>query len=91
MTKAELIGKVAESTGLTKKDAEVAIDTTFDVIAEVLAAQDKIQISGFGTFATKYRAEREGINPATGQKMTVAASTAVVFKTGKNLKEKVNK
>ena len=91
MTKAELIGKVAETTGLTKKDAEAAMDATFDAIAEALAAKDKIQISGFGTFATKFRAEREGVNPATGQKMTVAASTAVSFKAGKGLKEKVNK
>lgn len=91
MTKAELIGQVAESTGLTKKDAEIAIDATFDAVADALAAQDKIQISGFGTFATKFRAEREGINPATGEKMTVKASTGVVFKAGKGLKEKVNK
>ena len=91
MTKAELIGKVAESTGLAKKDAEVAIDATFDAIAEVLAAQDKIQISGFGTFSTKFRAEREANNPRTGERMKVAASTAVVFKAGKGLKDQVNK
>jgi len=91
MTKSELVGQVAERTGLTKKDAEAVIDATFDSIADVLGKKDKIQISGFGTFATKLRAARTGINPATGETMQVAASTVVVFKTGKGLKEQVNK
>lgn len=91
MTKAELIGAVAENTNLTKKDAEAAIDATFDAIADALAKKDKIQIAGFGAFATKDRAERICNNPATGQKMTVKASTVPVFKAGKGLKEKVDK
>ncbi len=90
MTKSELIGQVAESTGLTKKDAEAAIDATFDTISKVLAGKDKIQISGFGTFSTKYREARMGINPATKQQMPIDASTVAVFKAGKGLKEQVN-
>lgn len=91
MTKTELVGQVAEGTGLTKKDAEAAVDATFDAIAQLLAQKDKIQISGFGTFSTKFRAERTGTNPATGEKMLVSASTVAVFKPGKDLKEQVNK
>lgn len=90
MTKAELIGQVAERTNLTKKDAEAAIDATFDTIADVLANKEKIQIGGFGSFATKERAERMCNNPATGEKMKVAACTVAVFKPGKGLKEKVD-
>jgi len=91
MTKAEFVGKVAEGAGLSKKDAEAAIDATFEAVAEALAAKDKVTVSGFGTFSTKERAERTGINPATKEKMTVAASTAAVFKVSKTLKDRVNK
>ena len=91
MTKAELVGQVADGAGLTKKDAEAAIDATFDVIAGVLSSEDKIQIGGFGTFSTKRREARTGINPATQQPMQIAASTVAVFKAGKGLKDKVNK
>lgn len=91
MTKADLVGKVADSSQLSKKDAEAAIDATFDAITEALAQKDKIQISGFGTFATKFRAERTCTNPATGEKMQVKACTVPAFKAGKGLKEKVDK
>jgi DNA-binding protein HU-beta len=91
MTKAELIGQVAENANLSKKDAEAAIDATFEAITKVMIKKEKIQISGFGSFATKFRAERTGTNPATGAKMVVKASTAPVFKASKNLKEKVDK
>lgn len=90
MTKSELVGVVADSANLTKKEAEAAIDATFDTISDALAKKDKIQISGFGSFQTKDRAERICTNPATGEKMTVKASTVPSFKAGKALKEKVD-
>ncbi len=89
MTKADLVGKVAESANLTKKAAEAAIEATFDSITGALKDGDKIQISGFGSFSTKKRAARTCINPATKQKIQVKATTVPVFKAGKGLKEAV--
>lgn len=91
MTKAELIAAVAEKTNLTKKDAEAAVAATFASITECLEKGDKIQVVGFGTFATKERAERTCLNPRTKETVTVAASTVPTFKAGKALKDAVAK
>ncbi len=91
MTKAELIAAVAEKAGLTKKDAEAAVGATFDTITQTLVKGDKIQLVGFGTFATKERPARVCLNPATKQKIQVPASTVPVFKIGKALKDAVAK
>lgn len=88
MTKAELITAVA-TTGLTKKDAKTAIDTVFATMSDSLAKGDTVSVLGFGTFSVKERAEREGCNPATGEKITIKASKRVAFKAGKALKEKL--
>ena len=66
MKKTELIAAVAEKANISKKDAEKAVTATFDVIVDAVAAGDKIQLVGFGTFEVKERAERIGRNPATG-------------------------
>ena len=89
MNKGELIAKIAEA-GLTKKDAGVALDATLSAISDALKAGDSVQLIGFGTFAVKERAAREGRNPATGEKMKIKASKTPAFKPGKALKDKVN-
>ena len=89
MNKGELIAKIAE-TGLTKKDAGIALDAAIAAIGDALAKGDSVQLIGFGTFSVKERAEREGRNPRTGETVKIAASKAPVFKAGKALKEKVN-
>ena len=91
MNKTELIAAVAERTGLTKKDAERAVAATFDTIAAQLAAGEKIQVTGFGTFEVKEREARVGRNPLTGESIQIAASRTPVFKAGKGLKDGVAK
>ena len=91
MTKTELITVVAERTGVTKKDAERVVNATFETIAAQLAAGEKVQISGFGTFEIKDREARTGRNPVTGESIQIAATRAPAFKAGKALKEQVAK
>lgn len=89
MNKTELINAVAEKADLTKKDAETAITAMISAITEALAAGDKVQVVGFGSFEVKPRAERTGRNPQTKEPMTIPASKTPVFKAGKALKDAV--
>ena len=91
MNKNELISAVAEATGISKKDTDAVIKATFDAIAKAMANGEKVQLIGFGTFETRDRAARTGINPLTKEKITVAASRVPAFKAGKALKDSVNK
>ncbi len=90
MKKVELVEAVAEAAGLTKTDATKAIDATFAAITEALVKGDKVPLVGFGTFDVSKRAAREGRNPRTGEKVTIAARKAVTFKAGTALKDAVN-
>ncbi len=90
MKKVELVEAVATATGLTKADSTRAIDATFAAITKALAKGDKVPLVGFGTFGVSKRAAREGRNPRTGDKVTIAARTAVTFKAGSALKDAVN-
>jgi len=90
MNKTELVAEVAQKAGLTKKDTAVAIDTMIDVITETLAKGESVSFIGFGTFSTSQRAEREGINPSTKERMMIPAFTVAKFKVGAKLKEAVN-
>ena len=85
MKKTELITAIAEKSGLTKKDAEAALTATLDTIVETVAAGDKIQITGFGTFEQRQR------NARTGNKIEIPASKVPAFKAGKEFKNTVNK
>ena len=91
MTKTELISVVAEKTGFSKKDADKAVAAVLDSMSEALAGGEKIQLVGFGTFEVRDRAAREGKNPATGEKITIAATKVPAFKAGKALKDAVAK
>jgi DNA-binding protein HU-beta len=86
MNKSELARKVAEKTGFALKDAEATVNAVFDSIKEALAAKEKVQIVGFGTFEVRERAERRARNPQTGEEITVPAGFAPAFKAGKELK-----
>ena len=90
MNKAELVAKMAEKSGMTKKDTEVALNSFMASVEEALVAGEKVQLVGFGTFETRERAAREGRNPQTGETMKIAASKAPKFKAGKALKDAVN-
>lgn len=91
MKKTELIAAVAEQSGLTKKDAEKAVNAVIDTIINAVAADDKIQITGFGTFEQRTRNARTGCDPRTGNKIEIPASKVPAFKAGKSFKEIVNK
>lgn len=91
MTKTDLINAVAEKAKLSKKDADKAVAAVFAAISESLVAGDKVQLVGFGTFEVRDRAAREGKNPATGEKIQIAATKVPAFKAGKALKEAVAK
>lgn len=91
MTKTELIDKVAEKTGLTKKDSGKAIDAVFESVSQALAKNEKVQLVGFGSFEVRRREARKGRNPQTGAEIKIAARKVPVFKAGKALKEAVAK
>lgn len=92
MNKKELIESMARKSGLSKKDSEAALNSFLSSVEETLISGDKVQLIGFGTFETRQRAAREGVNPRRpSEKMKIPASKAPVFKAGKTLKEMVNK
>ena len=89
MNKSELIGAVSEKAGLSKKDAEKSLNAFVEAVSDALAAGEKIQLVGFGSFEVKQRAARKGRNPQTGAEIEIAAAKAPVFKAGKALKDAV--
>ena len=90
MKKAELVEAIAKKTGLTKADANRALDATFEVITKALKKGERVPVAGFGTFNVSKRKAREGRNPQTGATVKIPARKAVTFKAGTALKESVN-
>ena len=91
MNKTELIAATAEKAGLTKKDAERALNAAFEAITASLVAGDKVQVSGFGIFETKKREARTGRNPLTKETIQIPATRVPGFKASKSLKDAVAK
>ena len=91
MNKSELIEKIAAGAGLTKVDSKKALDATIAAIKDALVAGDKVALVGFGTFAVSKKPAREGVNPATKQKIKIAAKKVAKFKAGAELADAVNK
>ncbi len=87
MNKSELIDAVAKSAGVTKQDAEKCLSAFSSVVIETLGSGEKVQWAGFGTFELRHREARQGINPATGEKIRIAACDSPAFKPGKALKD----
>jgi integration host factor beta subunit len=91
MTKSELINRVAERLPyLTRKDAEIIVNTIFDSMVDALVEGDRIEIRGFGSFKVKNRGDREGRNPKTGESVKIPAKRMPFFKIGKELYERIN-
>lgn len=88
MNKAELIDAIADSADLTKADAGRALDGMIDAITAALKKGETVSLVGFGSFAVKERAERQGRNPQTGDSITIAAAKIPAFKAGKALKDR---
>lgn len=90
MNKTELITAMAEKSGLTKRESEVALKAFIETVEETLACGDKVALIGFGTFETRERAAREGRNPRTKEVIQISATTVPVFKASSAFKEKMN-
>lgn len=89
MNKNELVTAVASATGLSKADAVKAVDGVFQAITDALKKGDEVRLVGFGTFNVADRAQSEGRNPRTGEKIEIPASKLPKFRAGKGLKDAV--
>lgn len=90
MNKSELIDVIADKADISKASAGRALDAALEGIAAALKGGDQVALVGFGTFAVKERAARQGRNPQTGETMVISASRNPSFKPGKALKDAVN-
>jgi integration host factor subunit beta len=91
MTKSELIEKVVQShSTLNIKVSEIVVNTVFDSIEEALKSGDKVEIRGFGSFTIRERLGREARNPKSGEVVRIPSKRTPFFKTGKELKERVD-
>ena len=91
MTKSELIERIADKQSqLPPKDIELAIKLILEYMTQSLAANERIEIRGFGSFSVHYRAPRTGRNPKTGEPVELQGKHVPHFKPGKELRDKVN-
>ncbi|NVO00342.1 MAG: integration host factor subunit beta [Geobacteraceae bacterium] len=91
MTKSELIEKIMETNSfLNRKESELVVNIIFDSMTKALVEGDKVEIRGFGSFTVREREAREARNPKSGEVVKIAAKRTPFFKTGKELKERVN-
>ncbi|MCI4664639.1 MAG: integration host factor subunit beta [Neomegalonema sp.] len=91
MIKSELVARLAEERPhLHPRDVEAAVNVVLDSIVEALAKGDRVELRGFGAFSTKWRDARRAHNPKTGEEVFVDRKRALVFKTGKQLRERLN-
>ncbi len=90
MTKSEFVDQVASRSGLSRGDAATAVDAVVASITEELSRGGEVAISGFGKFSVSDRAARQGVNPATGEKIQIKASKAAKFSAASGLKNTLN-
>lgn len=91
MTKSDLIKRLAEANPhLTQRDIEKIVSTVFDEVTEALARRDRVELRGFGAFSVREREARVGRNPRTGAEVSVPDKVVPYFKTGKELRERLN-
>ncbi|MFD1612639.1 HU family DNA-binding protein [Sphingomonas tabacisoli] len=91
MNKQELIGSVADASGLNRGDAAKAVEAVFDTISSTLKRGDEVRLVGFGTFTVSRRKASTGRNPRTGEPMSIKESSQPKFKAGKGLKDACNR
>jgi integration host factor subunit beta len=90
--KSELVGKVATANPhLYQRDVENVVNAILDAISEALARGDRVELRGFGAFSVKSRPAREGRNPRTGARVSVAQKSVPFFKSGKEMRARLNK
>jgi DNA-binding protein HU-beta len=91
MTKSDLVARIAEDAGISKKAAVTALDSVILAIQEALRAGDKIRLTDLGSFSVVERQERQGVNPRTGQPIKIPATRAPKFSAAKALKDAIKK
>lgn len=89
MNKGDLVSKLAEDAGITKVQANAALDAFTEAVAKTLKKGDSVTLVGFGTFSVSKRAARVGRNPKTGEALKIKAKKVAKFKAGKSLSEKI--
>jgi DNA-binding protein HU-beta len=87
LTKQDFIAKVAQKSGLSNRDAGKAVDAFMEAVTEALKSGDQINFTGFGKFSAAQRAARQGVNPRTGERVQIAATTVPKFTAGSQLKQ----
>ena len=90
LTRAELVEQVAEAADLTKKDADVVLETVLGNIVEALRRGEKVELRGFGSFRLRHRDARRGRNPNSGARVDVPPKLVPYFRPGKDLKALIN-
>ena len=90
MNKNDLVQKLAERTGLSKMDAQKAVDGVFELITDSLKSGDEVRVAGFGAFVVSSRAGGKGRNPQTGEEIVIKASKVARFRAAKPLKDALN-
>ncbi|GAB7027553.1 integration host factor subunit beta [Geotalea toluenoxydans] len=91
MTKSELIDKLVEANSvLSRKESEAIISIVFDSMSDALKSGEKVEIRGFGSFTIRARDAREARNPKSGELVKIPSKKTPFFKTGKELRERVN-
>ncbi len=91
MIKSELVARLAErNPHLYLRDVELAVSATFEEVAAALARGERVELRGFGSFSVRRRAARVGRNPATGERVDVAAKAMLYFRTGRQLRQRLN-
>ena len=91
MTKADIVEKIYDKVGFSKKESAELVETVFDIIKSTLEQGDKIKRAGFGNFVVKEKADRRGRNPQTGEEITITARKILTFKPSQVLKSSLNK
>ncbi len=90
MTKADMVEKIYEKVGFSKKESAELVEAVFDIIKGTLEKGEKIKIAGFGNFVVKEKADRRGRNPQTGEEITITARKILTFKPSQVLKASIN-
>ncbi len=90
MTKADIVEKIYEKIGFSKKESAELVELVFDIMKNTLETGDKIKIAGFGNFVVKEKADRRGRNPQTGEEIVITARKILTFKPSQVLKASIN-
>ncbi len=90
MTKADIVERIYEKVGFSKKEATEVVETLFEIIKKHLESHDKVKVSGFGNFVVNAKHPRKGRNPQTGEEIVITGRRVLTFKASQVLKKTMN-